>query len=736
MTTEIRNIDRARLRMRPDLIFREQRSGSQDMWVVKDPVSLRYFTLTPQEFAILQWLNGENSLNDICREFAAEFPPQRITPAHLQSFFASLYENGLIIAEAPDQGSILLENLQRQQRRERWQTWLNWLAIRLPIFDPDRLLAWLEPKVRWLFSRSYLMVCMLFALLAMGFAAYHAGEFRSQLPGLKELVSPRNLVWMAVAFAAAKVLHEFGHALACKHFGGECHEMGLMLLLFMPCMYCNVTDSWMLQSRWRRIAVSAAGMIVEFQLASLGVFVWWFSEPGIIHSIALNTMVVCTVGTLFFNGNPLLRYDGYFILVDLLGIPNLWQESRLALKAGLAKWFLRPEFLPATNQQERRRTLVTYAVVSIAYRVFVMFAILLFLQRVLTPKGLGVFIPIVLATFAVSATVYWFIALRQFWSRPMAWRQFRLHRVLYATATAMAAVVLLFAVPLPCRISAPVLLQPVAAQRVYVSTPGALTKCVSSGDAVAANQEIARLDDVKLHRDVARLAGELRVAQSRVTSLQARLNEEPDAAAQLEVAQQMVVDVEHQLRQRQKDEKALTLTAPIAGWVMEPPEVPRPSSTDQRLPSWSGTPLDANNRECFLERGTLLCLVGDPASQEAELFIDENDVRYVRAGQHVHMKFAVAPDVVFSGKIVEIAKRNILTVPRELAVDQELPNRPDSTGSRRPIGTSYSVRVTLDDRAGVPLLTAARGQAKIIVEPQSLAERLLRSVRRTFTVEL
>ena len=88
-------------------------------------------------------------------------------------------------------------------------------------------------------------------------------------------------------------------------------------------------------------------MIVEFQLASLAVFVWWFSEPGIIHAIALNTMVVCTVGTLFFNGNPLLRYDGYFILVDLLGIPNLWQESRLALKSALAKWFLRPEFVAA-----------------------------------------------------------------------------------------------------------------------------------------------------------------------------------------------------------------------------------------------------------------------------------------------------------------------------------------------------------------------------------------------------
>ena len=516
MTTEVRNIYRARLRMRPDLICSEQRIGSQEAWVVKDPVSLRYFTLTPQEFAILNWLDGENSLQDICREFAAAFPPQRITPAHLQSFFANLYENGLIIAEAPDQGSILLENRERQQRRERLQTWLNWLAIRLPIFDPDRLLTWLEPKVSWLFSRAYLFAWVIFAMFALGFAAYHASEFRAQLPELKELLSPHNLLWMAVAFAAAKVLHEFGHALACKHFGGECHEMGLMLLMFVPCMYCNVTDSWMLENRWRRIAVSAAGMFVEFQLSALAVFVWWFSEPGVIHAIALNTMVVCTVGTLFFNGNPLLRYDGYFILLDLLGIPNLWQESRSALKSTLAKWFLRPEFVPPTDAQERRRTLIAYAALSIVYRIFVMIAILLFLQRVLIPKGLGVFIPVVLATFVVSAAVYWFISLRHFWSRPMAWRQFRSGRVLYAIVAVLTAGCLLFAIPLPCRISAPVLLQPVAAQRVYVSTPGALTRCIAPGESVATNQEIAHLDDVKLHRDVVRLTGELSVARSRV----------------------------------------------------------------------------------------------------------------------------------------------------------------------------------------------------------------------------
>lgn len=572
-------------------------------------------------------------------------------------------------------------------------------------------------------------------MFALGFAAYHASEFRAQLPELKELLSPHNLLWMAVAFAAAKVLHEFGHALACKHFGGECHEMGLMLLMFVPCMYCNVTDSWMLENRWRRIAVSAAGMFVEFQLSALAVFVWWFSEPGVIHAIALNTMVVCTVGTLFFNGNPLLRYDGYFILLDLLGIPNLWQESRSALKSTLAKWFLRPEFVPPTDAQERRGTLIAYAALSIVYRIFVMIAILLFLQRVLTPKGLGVFIPVVLATFVVSTAVYWFISLRRFWSRPMAWRQFRSGRVLYAFVAVLTAGCLLTAIPLPCRIHAPVLLQPVAAQRVYVSTPGALTRCIAPGASVATNQEIAHLDDVKLHRDVVRLTGELSVARSRVQSLQARLNEEPEAAAQLEVAKQMVTDVEHQLGQRQKDEKALTLMAPIAGLVMEPPEVPRPSAGYQNLPRWSGTPLQAKNKQCYLRRGTLVCLVGDPASQEAELFIDENDVRYVRQGQAVRMKFAISPMPYLRARLSRSRSETSSTCRanwpsiRSYLIDPIRPVRVGRLGHR----IRYASRSTTGP--GCRYLRR-RGQAKIIVEPQSLAERLLRSVRRTFTVDL
>jgi putative peptide zinc metalloprotease protein len=136
-----------------------------------------------------------------------------------------------------------------------------------------------------------------------------------------------------------------------------------------------------------------------------------------------------------------------------------------------------------------------------------------------------------------------------------------------------------------------------------------------------------------------------------------------------------------------------------------------------------------------MERGTLFCLVGDPAKQEAMIFVDETDVQYVRPGQRVRLQLAMYPTAVTTGQVVEIAERNITNVPRELVADQELANRLDDSGTRRPVRTTYSVRVTLDEH-DLHMLSGARGRAKITVDPQPLAQRALRAIRRTLTVEL
>ncbi len=143
-----------------------------------------------------------------------------------------------------------------------------------------------------------------------------------------------------LALAVVKVLHELGHALTCKHFGGDCHEIGVLLLFFTPCLYCNVSDAWLFPGKWPRIAVSAAGIAVEVFLAAIATFLWWFSIPGVFNTLCLNIMIVCSLNTLLINGNPLLRYDGYYVLADLLDVPNLGQQSRWLLGRLLAGFFL------------------------------------------------------------------------------------------------------------------------------------------------------------------------------------------------------------------------------------------------------------------------------------------------------------------------------------------------------------------------------------------------------------
>ena len=186
-----------------------------------------------------------------------------------------------------------------------------------------------------------------------------------------------------------KVLHELGHALACKHFGGEVHELGFMLLVFAPCLYCDVSDAWRLPSKWQRIAVSAAGMIVELVLAAVATIVWWYAQPGVVQLVALNVMIICTVNTLLVNGNPLLRYDGYYILSDLMETPNLWQRSRDVLRRITSGWlFGQPAPDDPLVPARQRPWLALYAVASKVYLMLVVVAIVWGLVVLLYPHHL------------------------------------------------------------------------------------------------------------------------------------------------------------------------------------------------------------------------------------------------------------------------------------------------------------------------------------------------------------
>ena len=293
---------------------------------MKDPVGLRYFLLSDEEHAVLSLLDGKITYAAVCSEMGRRFAPRALTHGQLQSLLYRFTRLGLVRGGSAPEGA---------SAWRRAAPWLNPLFIKLPGVDPEPFLRRVYPALRWVFHPLALSLCGLLIFVAAVTAATSWGDLVSDLPSIEQLLRGSNLAFLLLALGVSKALHELGHAVACKHFGGECHEIGVAFLLFAPCMYCDTTDTWMVSNRWRRAAVGAAGMGVELVLAAACLLGWRYSQPGFVQLFCLNTVLVCSVSTLIFNANPLMRFDGYYILADVLGVPNLWGLSRHVLSKRL-----------------------------------------------------------------------------------------------------------------------------------------------------------------------------------------------------------------------------------------------------------------------------------------------------------------------------------------------------------------------------------------------------------------
>lgn len=725
---------RLTLRHRLDLAVSEQSLQGETVWAVKDPLALHYFHLRDQEYWIFRQLDGSVSLADVQERFAERFAPQRLALGELQVFLGTMHQAGLIVADAPGQGDELRRRARDQRFRGLWQTLGSPLAIRFRGFDPERFLNFIAPFFAWVFSPALLALCAGLVLAALILAATRFDVLQSRLPESRAFFSPANLAWIAVTLACTKLLHELGHALTLKHFGGECHEMGVMLLVFTPCLYCNVSDAWMLPSKWQRAAVGGAGIVVELVLASVCTFLWWFSQPGLFNSLCLNVMVVCSVSTLLINGNPLLRYDGYYVLADLIETPNLARQATEALRQ-VSAWLVLGIELPMQEASglPRRILLSLFALASMAYRWVVLLGVLLFVYRALVPERVEVLAQLLVIAVAAGMIV---VPLRQFVrfsTNPFWRRKVQSRRALTGSLAVLAVTAGALAIPLPYRVAAPIVMQVADARRVYASVSGRLADGIEEGQQVEPGQVLARLENSELVLEIEKLSGERDRQRLRVENLKRRQVQDQAAAAELPPATELLADLEERLARKLVDRDRLTLAAPVAGTVL-PPRRREPQPIHGELPGWSGTPLDPRNRGCALESGTLVCLVGDPGRLEALLVVDQGDVEFVAVGQPVRIQLDQSPGTILEGTVRDLAEIDLQVTPPELLAAGEIATRTEE-GQARPVSTSYQVRVEIASPAQ-PLLIGESGRAKIEAPPLSLGRRLLRAVNRTFNLDL
>jgi putative peptide zinc metalloprotease protein len=706
---------------------------------VKDPLALAYFGFTDEEYSLLTMLDGVTSLEDMKRRFDTRFAPQSITLAELQQFVGALFQNRLVVSTAPGQGRILWQQGVRRRRLRRLVAASNFLAWRFRGVDPDRFLRALLAWYGWIFSPVAVVAAIVLMLSAATLVVTHWQNFSARLPAFHDFFTPQNAFWLAGVLVTVKVLHELGHGLACRRCGSVCHELGVMLLVFVPCLYCNVSDSCLEPNKWRRAAIGAAGMYVELILAALATWVWWFTEPGLLNQLSLGVMTVCSVSTVVFNGNPFLRYDGYYILADLLEVPNLKQRASSAVQRTLSRWCLglpteEDPFLP----EKHKMALFAYVVTSAVYRWVVTLAILWFLHKLLEPYRLQVLgdALVVAAIVALVCVPLW--RLLRFFYVPGRIHQVKRIRFFASAGLASGLMLAVCVVPLPYRVLAPLELRPQGATAVYVEVPGTLEAVyVRAGQSVKAGDVLAKLRnadleielaDIVARRDLARVELEhlLTDGQFVDVGLRAGIPEAVESLAALQA----------QATKKQSELERLVLRAAKAGEVLPTPGVDDEPIDPASLESWRGSPLDAHNVGCHLTEGTLVCLLGSRAALDAHLVVDQGDVQLTAVGQLVDVKLDALPHETLGGVIEEISRLEMEVSSAQLSnkAGGDVATHTDESGRERPIGVMYQARVRLHDAEGV-FRIGGRGTARIHTGSRTVAWRCWRWLTRTFRFE-
>lgn len=723
------------IRMRPDLIVRRQVYQGRASWAVKEPLGPAYFRFNKEDYAVLEMLDGRSSLEEIKNRFEQRFPHLSITTDQLWQFISSLHRGNLLVSDAPEQGWQLKKRRDERKRKELLGKFTNVLAIRFRGFDPERLLNWLYPKVRWAYSPAVIAIVCLTMLSALLLIAVQFEVFVSRLPSFHQFFGFKNAVWLILALVISKILHEFGHGLTCKHFGGECHEIGILVLVLTPCLYCNVSDSWMLPNKWHRAAIGAAGMYVEVALASICTFVWWFSEPGMLNHLCLYFMFISSVSTILFNANPLLRFDGYYILSDVMEIPNLRQKSTSVLQRTLGWWCLGLEpphdrYLP----QRQKTFFIVYSLAAAVYRWFIVFFILLFLQRVFAPYRLEIIGQLIATAAIVGLVVVPLWKLAKFFWVPGRIEKVKKPRLVISLCLLTGIVLAFLLIPLPYSVICPLEIKLQRAESVYVKVPGSLKRVhVSPGDYVKKGEPLAELANVDLELEIDQLTRQRNSQALQLKTLRRQRFKDPQALAQIPQVEQALASTKEQLEKRFDDRRSLSLAAPRAGYVFPPPALPEKAPRDGRLPGWSGTPLDKKNLGCHLESKVLFCQVGDPSEMEAVLVIDQSDLEFIRKGERVEMKLDLFPDMLFHGTIATISQSELRFTPPQLSskAGGELDTKTDESGGERPQNPSYQARVALQDSVEL-LRLGLRGRAKIHVAKRTLGQRIWRYLSQTF----
>lgn len=662
-------------------------------WTIVDPIRNRYFQIEwPVYQMIKHWSAG--TIEKLHAVMARE-TTCRTTVGDVEDFVKFLYANNL--TEQSASGKHTDYQTQAQAGEQSWMIWLvhHYLFVKIPLVHPHNFLRATLPYVApfytvaagWMFGMMGLIGLILVGRQWDAFASTFLYFFNW-----------RGAILYSLSLGAVKIVHELGHAYTATRFGCRVPTMGIAFLVMMPVLYSDVSDSYRLTSKRKRLLIAAGGVIAELGLASIALFMWGFLPEGTARSIAFIVATTSVIMSLAVNLNPFMRFDGYYLLADGLGIPNLQDRAfafgQWQLRGLLFGWFSSP---PEETSVARRRTLIAYAWAIWLYRLVLFTGIAVMVYQYFF-KALGIIL------FLVE--IVWFIAM------PIAreitgwWT----NRAFYAASSRAwgTAIVLgiLFSfvfIPLPTSVSAPAVLQAASYATIYAPMPGRVSQVlVRDGQRVMAGEQVVVLENPSLEKEV-RLA-EIKAAMWNYR-LDRQAGHDQDRAQRQVIAESLKAGLAELAGLKLRQEN-LILKAPIAGMIRDHADSLLPGRwIDQKLP--------------------VFYLI-DARHAEIEGLVPVDELAYIDVGQSARFIPADLTRPSVEAQVAEVAEvdERDVAVPYFASIfGGDMAVRKDDKGRLKPEVSVYRVRLSLRD-AIRDADQAVLGHIQIQGQPSSLAKRV------------
>ena len=674
----------------------------QAWYVLRNRLNGKNHRFNQAAYALIGQMDGQQTVQQIWDNSATT--PTHTVPSQAEviRLLGRLHDADLI------QGNILPSTTEmfRQVENEQKQGWkqrvANPFSLRFPLLDPERFLEKCQGLNRILFTRSVFVLWLIIVLTAAGAALVNWADLSASM--IDQLYSPNNLLVLWLIYPLIKILHELGHALAVKKWGGEVHEMGIILLALTPIPYVDATASASFPEKRQRITVAAMGMMVELLLAAIALFVWLNVETGLISSLAYNVMLIGGISTLLFNGNPLLRYDGYYILSDLIEIPNLGQRSSRYIAYLLQRFLLQNDSSesPVTAPGEVAWFAV-YGPLSFCYRILVLIGLVWLVSSRFFFIGVLIALWGVVSLMIIPAVR----SLSQFLNTPAA-RSHRTRLILVGSGTILLAALLLFVLPLP----------------LWTSTQGVVWLPEQAKIRAGANCEVVKIlvpteqvvdkDQPLLSGSDPFLAAEIAVYRAQLTELYAKYNAQP---LQERVKRKLLLDQIEMLRgdlqQTEEQEEKLLVRSPAAGKFI--------LIDDQNLPGH------------FIKQGELLGYIIADHRPTIRTMINQTDIGLIREQvTGVAVRLAEQTDKTLQAQIQRLVPAAVLQLPAAAlgtAGGGVIPVDPNDPDGLRALESHFQLDLSLPDEIENPHI-GGRVYVRFEHGRMPLAMQLYRSLRQ------